>query len=277
MDHLISIWQELPRHIDPVALSIGPLSIKYYSLMYLVAFGITYVLVNRRLAREPFAISPKVLEDLFLWCIIGLLAGARVGYVLFYDPQHYLRRPLDVILPVRFDGGFRFTGISGMSYHGGLLGIIVVAIVFCRRNNLSFWDLADLFCPAIPLGYTFGRLGNFFNGELFGRATTVSWGMYFPLDSVNRLRHPSQLYEAFFEGLFLFAVLWSVRKFRPFPGFSFGLYLICYGTVRFVIEFTREPDSQLGFVAAFLTMGQILCLVMIAAGAVILLRPARSS
>jgi phosphatidylglycerol:prolipoprotein diacylglycerol transferase len=153
-----------------------------------------------------------------------------------------------------------------MSYHGGAIGVLVVSLIFCRRYSIDFWNLADLFCPAVPLGYTFGRIGNFINGELFGRATDVPWGMFFPLDSSLQLRHPSQLYEAFFEGIVLFVLLWSIRKKSPFDGFLFSLYIIGYGVVRFFIEFFREPDGQLGFVLGGLTMGQLLCVLMILAG-----------
>jgi phosphatidylglycerol:prolipoprotein diacylglycerol transferase len=158
-----------------------------------------------------------------------------------------------------------------MSYHGGVIGVILVSILFCRKYRMNFWHLSDLLCPAIPLGYTFGRLGNFINGELYGRVTTVPWGMYFPLDSTHQLRHPSQLYEAFFEGIFLFLILWSLRKTKVFDGFLFCLYLIGYGIVRFFIEFVREPDSQMGFVFSSFTMGQILCVCMILIGVFILI------
>ena len=162
-------------------------------------------------------------------------------------------------------------GISGMSYHGGAIGVLLASIIFCRKHRINFWRFADLFCPAIPLGYTFGRIGNFINGELYGRVTTVPWGMYFPLDPYHRLRHPSQLYEAFFEGIFLFAILWMMRKKKYFDGFLFSLYLIGYGTVRFFIEFFRAADPQVGFVFGMLTMGQVLCLVMVFLGIAVII------
>jgi phosphatidylglycerol:prolipoprotein diacylglycerol transferase len=158
-----------------------------------------------------------------------------------------------------------------MSYHGGVIGVILVSIFFCHKYRINFWNFADLLCPAIPLGYTFGRIGNFINGELYGRVTAVPWGMYFPLDPMHQLRHPSQLYEVFFEGIFLFVILWSLRKMKCFDGFFFSLYLIGYGLVRFFIEFVREPDPQLGFILGPFTMGQILCIFMILGGIFIML------
>jgi phosphatidylglycerol:prolipoprotein diacylglycerol transferase len=196
-----------------------------------------------------------------------VILGGRLGYVLFYNLGYYLQHPLEAILPFEFAGGIRYVGISGMSYHGGVLAVLAASILFCRRRKILFWQFADLICPAIPLGYTFGRIGNFINGELYGRTTDAPWGMVFPLDPQRLLRHPSQLYEAFFEGIVLFALLWLFRRRRPFDGALFALYLIGYGAVRFVIEFFREPDAQLGFVMGPLSMGQLLCLVMIAAGA----------
>jgi phosphatidylglycerol:prolipoprotein diacylglycerol transferase len=157
-----------------------------------------------------------------------------------------------------------------MSYHGGAIGVAAASAYFCIRNKINFWRFADLFSPAIPLGYTFGRIGNFINGELYGRATTVPWGMYFPLDPTRQLRHPSQLYEAFLEGIVLFGLLWLIRKKTRFEGFLLGIYICGYGFVRFIIEFFREPDSQLGFVLGSLSMGQVLCLLMIAFGLAIL-------
>jgi phosphatidylglycerol:prolipoprotein diacylglycerol transferase len=194
------------------------------------------------------------------------MIGARLGYVLFYNLTYYVSHPLEIILPFSFTGGFHYTGIGGMSYHGGLVGIVIASVIFCRKNTLSFWHFSELFIPAIPLGYTCGRIGNFINGELYGRVTTGPWGMYFPLDRTGQLRHPSQLYEAFFEGIFLFLILWSLKKKSMFNGFLFSLYLIGYGFVRFFIEFVRQPDDHLGFIVGPFTMGQILCFAMIFAG-----------
>lgn len=267
MDHLIALWQHLPSHIRPYLFEIGSFQLRFYSLMYIVAFLTTYALIAYRIKKEHYPYSLETIQNAFIWIITGLILGARLGYVVFYNFGYYLHHPLEIILPFDFSNGIRFVGISGMSYHGGALGVLFVAIVFCRRYKLDFWNLADLVCPTIPLGYTFGRIGNFINGELYGRATTVPWGMYFPLDPTHQLRHPSQLYEAFFEGIFLFVVLWSLRKKSPFDGFMLAFYVAGYGLVRFFIEFFREPDEQLGFIIGSLTMGQLLCILMILGGA----------
>jgi phosphatidylglycerol---prolipoprotein diacylglyceryl transferase len=267
MDGFWNWWQHLPQHISPVILQIGSFKLQYYGLMYLVAFAITYGLVLYRLKRENrFDITRQQANDITTVIILGLMIGARLGYVVFYNPGYYLNHPLEIFLPFTFSNGITFTGISGMSYHGGLIGILIALRLYTRRNAIRLRDIADLYIPGIPLGYTFGRLGNFINGELYGRITTAPIGMYFPLAPEKALRHPSQLYEAFFEGIFLFAVLWSFRKVRAPRGAMLAFYLIGYGTVRFFIEFYREPDAHLGFVVGFFTIGQVLCATMIAAG-----------
>ncbi len=260
-------WQYLPEHISPNIFEIGSFQIRYYSLMYIIAFLLTYILVSYRIKREKYNYSTDIIQDFFMWAIIGLIFGARLGYVLFYNFDYYLKFPLEIILPFDFAHGMRYVGISGMSYHGGAIGILISSIIFCRKHQIDFWRFADLICPAIPLGYTFGRIGNFINGELYGRVTSMPWGMYFPLDYSHQLRHPSQLYEALFEGLVLFIILWSIRKKGSFDGFLFALYIIGYGLVRFIIEFYREPDMQLGLIWGIISMGQLLCILMIIAGA----------
>lgn len=276
-DVLVTWWRYLPSRIDPNLLQYGAFQIRYYSLMYLVAFGLTYVLVSYRLRTEGYPYDRETVQDSFLWGIIGLILGARLGYVLFYNPAYYLGHPLEVILPFQCDGGLRFVGISGMSYHGGALGVFAAGLLFCRARKIDFWRYADLICPAIPLGYTFGRIGNFLNGELFGRVTTVPWGMVFPLDPSQQLRHPSQLYEAFFEGIVLFAILWAIRRRSPFDGFLLALYIAGYGTIRFFLEYFREPDEQLGLLWGTVSMGQVLCLAMVLLAAGILVARRRAA
>ena len=266
-----SIWSHIPEHINPVAFCIGPLEIRWYGMMYVVAFFIVYYLVLYRLEKEKFEFTKKVINNFIFWVVLGVLIGGRLGYVLFYGLKYFIANPFRIISPFDFSRGFHYTGIYGMSYHGGLCGAAFACVIFCRRNKINFWRLADLFIPAVPLGYAFGRLGNFINGELYGRVTNVSWGMYFPLDLTRQLRHPSQLYEAFFEGIFLFIILWSLRKVKYFDGFIFSLYLVGYGVLRFFIEFFREPDPQLGFILGPFTMGQIFCFSMVAAGILIFL------
>ncbi len=270
MKSFIDWWQHLPQHLDPVLISIGPLRLHYYGLMYLIAFGLTYWLVSHRLGHEKrFSISLDQAKDLLLVMIVGLLAGARLGYVLFYGLSYYLHHPLEIFLPFRFENGVVFTGFSGMSYHGGLIGVVAATAFYSRKQGISLLEVTDLFVPAVPLGYTFGRLGNFINGELYGRVTRHPIGMYFPLAPGSRLRHPSQLYEAFFEGLFLFLILWRLKKMKAPSGAMLAFYLVGYGTVRFFIEFFRQPDAHLGFILGPLSMGQLLCLGMTAAGVIL--------
>ena len=271
MQEMIQWWQHLPAHIDPVIFEIGSFRLQYYGLMYIVAFAITYVLASYRIRREPhFAIDVDQLQGLMTAMILGLIIGGRLGYVLFYNPSYYLQHPLEIVLPFEFSNGVRFTGITGMSYHGGVIGVVVAALIFVRRQGLDFFHMADLIVPCIPLGYTFGRIGNFINGELYGRVTTHPIGMFFPFAPGPGRRHPSQLYEAFFEGIVLFVVLWAVKGRIAIRGAMLALYLIGYGLVRFFIEYARQPDAHLGFILLRLSMGQILCLAMILAGALLL-------
>ena len=262
-------FAHIPEHLKPVIVSLGVVEIHWYGLMYVVAFLLTYLLALYRIKTEDFKYTKAIISDFMFWAIFGVLVGGRLGYVLFYDPQYFLAEPLRIIFPFSFSGGFHYTGMYGMSYHGGLLGVLFVCVIFCHKHRINFWRFADFFSPIIPLGYTFGRIGNFINGELWGRPTHLPWGMYFPLDTTAQLRHPSQLYEAFFEGLFLFALLWYLRKKRYFDGFLFALYLMGYGVIRFFLEFFREPDPQLGFILGPFTMGQVLCLGMVLVGLII--------
>lgn len=269
MDQLIYFWQHIPENLKPYIVRIGEFEIRYYGLMYIVAFSVVYFLSLYRLKKESFGYSRITLENYFVWAILGLMLGARFGYVFFYNFNYYLAHPLEIILPFSFSNGFHFTGLAGMSYHGGLIGVLLATGIFCYKNKINYLGFADFLVPSIPLGYTFGRLGNFINGELYGRITNVPWGMYFPMDASGQLRHPSQLYEAFFEGVFLFAILWGIRKMKTFNGFFLSLYIIGYGTVRLIIEFVREPDSHIGVFFSYITMGQILSLIMIITGIIL--------
>ena len=277
MQRIIDWWQHLPQHMDPVIVEIGSFRLQYYGLMYIVAFAITYGLAYYRLRRESrFNIDVEQLQGLMTAMILGLIIGARLGYVLFYNLTYYLQHPLEIVMPFEFSNGFRFTGITGMSYHGGLIGVLVAAVIFARKHRLDFFDMADLIVPCIPLGYTFGRLGNFINGELYGRVTTHPIGMFFPLAPGSDRRHPSQLYEAFFEGIFLFVVLWALKTRIATRGAMLALYIMGYGLVRFFIEFARQPDAHLGFIVQSLSMGQLLCLAMILAGGLLLVYQKRT-
>lgn len=273
MESFISAWQQLPSHISPTLFSIGSFQLRFYSLMYIVAFAVVYALFAYRIKRKEIKLTTEIMQDYLVWAMIGVIIGGRFGYALFYNFNYYMSHPLEIVIPFDFSNGIRFVGLSGMSYHGGLIGVILLTFLFCRKYKINPWQFGDWICAAAPLGYMFGRFGNFINGELWGRVTTVPWGMYFPLDATRSLRHPSQLYEALFEGLFLFIVLWLMRKRNPFDGFMMGLYIFGYGLVRFIIEFFREPDAHLGFVLGFNTMGQVLCTLMMMAGiGVIVLR-----
>ena len=264
-------WQHLPDKMSPTIFGIGSFQLRWYGMMYILAFATVYLIVMARYKIEKPRVDKEIAQNWFMYAILGVILGGRVGYVLFYDPGMILSNPLGILLPVDVNNGFRFTGLAGMSFHGGVIGVALLSMLYVRQQEISFLVLADLVVPAIPLGYTFGRLGNFINGELYGRVTSVPWGMYFPDDYTKQLRHPSQLYEAFFEGIVLFALLWAIRKNKKLELLIFPIYLIGYGVVRFFIEFVRQPDTHLGTVLGPFSMGQILCFAMIAAGAGLIL------
>jgi len=240
--------------IDPVIFSIGPLEVRWYGLMYLLGFVAGYFVIRSELRRKG-PIPVEAAEDFLFYLIVGLLVGARIGYALFYNLGSYLSAPWEILAVWH----------GGMSFHGGLVGMVVSGAIFARSRNVSFLELADIGALAAPIGLMLGRMGNFINGELYGRVTTLPWGIVFPSGGPLP-RHPSQLYEALFEGLFLFVLLWCLRKRIRIPGGLVATFLIVYATMRFLIEFVREPDPQLGFIFDGLTMGQILCLAMLVAG-----------
>ncbi|ABL65339.1 prolipoprotein diacylglyceryl transferase [Chlorobium phaeobacteroides] len=272
MHDLLSLWQNLPSQMNPVIFSIGWLTIRWYGTMYLIAFGIVYLLTRYRLSDEKLPFSKPFTGDALTWAMAGVVLGGRLGYILFYGMSDFLADPAGTLLPWSSStGGCSFAGITGMSYHGGVIGVVLALWFFTKSRGKGFFETFDLFIPSLPLGYMFGRLGNFINGELYGRVTEASIGMYFPLAPTYELRHPSQLYEAFFEGIVLFILLWTIRKKSPWQGFLSGIYLFGYGFVRFFIEYFREPDAHLGFIFLNFSMGQILCFVMMIAGIITLL------
>ena len=264
-------WQTLPSKMDPILLSIGSFSIYWYSTMYLVAFGIVYLLCRSKINNKEYTkLTLPEFEDLLSWCFIALIIGARLGYVLFYNFEYYIDNPLEILLPFSIKNGvWKFTGIAGMSYHGGVIGVLIAIWMYARKKVLHLYTVADFLTPAIPLGYFFGRIGNFINGELYGRVTEASIGMYFPNAGDYQLRHPSQLYEAFFEGIVLYFLIKSLRTRFTFLGFNSGLYVFGYAFFRFFIEYVREPDNHLGFILLNLSMGQLLCIAMMFGGVVI--------
>lgn len=242
--------------INPVALSIGPVKVHWYGLMYLVGFSLAWVLAKWRVKHFHLKWTPTQISDLIFYAAMGAVIGGRMGYMLFYNTYELIHDPLAIVKVWQ----------GGMSFHGGLVGVVVSAWLFARHTQKTFWTVADFIIPLVPLGLAAGRIGNFINGELWGRPTTLPWGMVFP-EADGQPRHPSQLYECGLEGLLLFVVIWVyARKPRPKGAIS-AVFLMSYAICRFLIEFFREPDPQLGFLAFdWLTMGQVLSLPMFILG-----------
>jgi phosphatidylglycerol:prolipoprotein diacylglycerol transferase len=279
------------------------LPVRWYGVMYIVAFGIAFFLYQKQVRERNFPIKEDELSGLFFWGILGLVLGARIFSTLVYESSPmYIRQPWKIFWPFQ-DG--QFTGLSGMSYHGGVIGAIVGLVMYSIRHRFDFRETMDMACASIPLGYTAGRIGNFINAELYGRVTTGPFGMIFPdarpfsineswvrevadktgvvvhNGMVNLPRHPSQLYEAFFEGIVLWLIVWFFRNRKPFKGFLIGLYIAGYGLIRFFLEYFREPDAHLGYRITLVktnlppalfsslfnfTTGQVFCFIMIVAG-----------
>jgi phosphatidylglycerol:prolipoprotein diacylglycerol transferase len=245
---------------DPIALQLGPLAVRWYGLMYLAGFVSGLLLGRWRAKRRPdLGWQPREVDDLLFFVVLGVVLGGRVGYVLFYKFADYLEHPLHVF----------YVWEGGMSFHGGFLGVLVAMTWYAWRHQRRWLALTDFIAPLVPPGLGFGRLGNYLNAELWGRSTDVPWAVVFP--NVDDLpRHPSQLYECALEGVVLFTLLWWFsRKPRPVGAVS-ALFLIGYGTMRFGIEYTREPDAFLGLLAAGFSMGQWLSLPMVLAGVVMM-------
>lgn len=259
-------WNLIPQHMSPTAITLFGFPVRWYGLMYLAAFFTCYQVIWHYIRKDKLSITKEQLDGLATWVIAGILIGARLGYVVFYNLGYYVQHPLDAVLPFSFDGGLHFTGISGMSYHGGLIGSILSGSYYIRREKLKYWQTINLTFLSVPLGYTFGRLGNFINGELYGRPTDAAIGMLFPMDKTQLLRHPSQLYEMTFEGVVLFFILVFLRRFAAVKNHTMACYLMGYGVARFCIEFFREPDAHIGLNAIGASRGQILCAVMILSG-----------
>ncbi|MFN3163484.1 MAG: prolipoprotein diacylglyceryl transferase [Pseudohongiellaceae bacterium] len=249
--------------IDPVAISLGPLSIHWYGIMYIIAFAGAWALATYRSTRVAQPWTSEQISDLVFYGALGAVIGGRLGSVFFYNFDRFLQDPLWLLRV--WEGG--------MAFHGGFLGVLVALYLYTRRIGRDFWSTMDFIAPLVPFGLGAGRIGNFIGGELWGRPTDVPWGMVFPHVD-NLARHPSQLYQALLEGVLLFAIVWWFSS-RPRPRLAVsGLFAVCYGAFRFFVEFFRQPDEQLGYLAfGWLTMGQLLSLPMIIAGAVFLYLP----
>ena len=278
---MFSFYQHIPQYLDPIVFSIGSFAIRWYSLMYvagiLTAFFLLHWRIGKGEAPQDFKISNSKTEksgelgitlDILLVGFWGMLFGGRLGYILFYNFPYYLQNPVEALLPVAVSGdGLRITGYYGMSYHGALLGVIASGCIFLKIRKLDFWRVADFVAPAAAGAYFFGRIGNFLNGELWGRETNSFLGMYFGEDFF--LRHPSQLYEAFLEGLVLFLLLWIIRNKGRFDGQVFLVYIVGYAFFRYVSEYFRSPDWQSGLILGIFSTGQLLSLCMLAGGSLL--------
>ena len=248
-------------NINPILVELGPIRVTWYGLMYVFGFFASYLLVRYQMKRKDFGVSKLEVENLYFYLILGLIIGARLGYVLFYDIKMYLKDPLEIFAIWH----------GGMSFHGGLIGVLIVGIFFSWKNKKSFLKIADLFIVTAPIGLGFGRIGNFINGELYGRVTQVPWAMIFPTDKDLLPRHPSQLYESALEGGVLFLILWFLKDKKLPTGGLLAIFLSLYGLFRFFVELFREPDPQLGFILGPFTMGQTLSAFMIAGGIILFL------
>lgn len=250
------------HNLSPVAFTIGNLEMHWYGIMYLIGFALGWILGRYRASKPDSGWTPVEVDDLLTGVMLGVIIGGRLGYVLFYDLPAYIHHPLEILKIWH----------GGMSFHGGLLGALAAFIYFAYTRHRSFWQVSDFVSPLVPQAIMWGRLGNFINGELWGKPTDLPWGMVFA-NSDEIPRHPSQLYEALLEGLILFLILWIYSaKPRP-PGHVSGLFAIGYGVSRILVEFVRVPDAHLGYLAfGWLTMGQVLCLPLIAAGIWLMLR-----
>lgn len=291
-------------NIDPVILPIGPFAISWYSLSYVAGVIIGWIIINKIIdiqlsfpknSPSKLSLTKKNIEDYITWVIIGIIIGGRIGYVFFYNPEKYLNNPIEILK----------TYEGGMSFHGGITGFIIITYLFCKKHKIKFFELTDLCSIVAPIGLFFGRIANFINAELYGKVTTMPWGIIFPY-SDGLPRHPSQLYEAALEGLILFIIMfYSSYKFgilsknyvsnnikinsktpHPLPntdGFKYspgrlsGIFLFFYANFRSVIEFFREPDITVGYIYHIFTMGQLLCLPMILLGLYLFMRPVSTS
>ncbi len=259
-------WNNIYYHFNPIAFNLFGFNIHWYGLMYVTALLVALYTASWIVKKDKLPISKEELDAYFIWVEIGVILGARIGYILFYDPHttYYLTHPWQIFNPFSEDGVF--VGIRGMSYHGALIGFIIGNYLFSIKHKFNPYFLLDISAIAIPAGYFFGRVGNFLNQELFGRETTLPIGI-----NVNGvLRHPSQLYEGVLEGILIFIIIYFYRKRKRFDGELISLYGFLYGVTRFISEFFREPDSQLGFICCgWITMGHFMSIILIFASSIL--------
>jgi len=263
---MLESWQNIYSRFDPIAFHIGQIGVHWYGLMYALALLTAIATAGYIIKKDNSIITKSMLDDYIWWAEIGVILGARLGYILFYDTHTlwYLTHPWQIFNPF-MDGVF--VGISGMSYHGAVIGFIIATILFSKKHKVSFWIFADLAAVSVPLGYIFGRIANFLNQQLIGRVTDVPWGIYVH----GVLRHPSSLYEAFLEGFVIFIILFFYRTRKKFDGELALLYVILYSFMRIVAENFRQPDVQLGFLlgTSWLTMGILISSCFIVLGFVV--------
>ncbi|MGK7869059.1 prolipoprotein diacylglyceryl transferase [Falsiroseomonas sp. E2-1-a20] len=255
--------------IDPVLIEIGPFALRWYALAYIGGIVLGWMLARRLVALAPVAASREQVDDFVTWATLGIILGGRLGYVLFYRPDYYVTAPWEAL----------YVWQGGMSFHGGMLGVVVAALWFCRRQSLAALRFGDRVAPVVPIGLGLGRIANFVNGELWGRVTDVPWAMVFPTGGPDP-RHPSQLYQAAMEGVLLFVllnILVRIPGLRAREGFVTGAFLAGYGLARLVGEFFRQPDAHLGFLFAGATMGQLLSVPMILVGGWLMVRARRAA
>lgn len=270
---MLEWWQNIPATLDPIAFRFGFFSVHWYAVFFLGGFLAALLFALRLVRRGEAPCSEECVLDMFIYIFIGAFLGGRIGYALFYNFNVFWAEPLKIFLPYDFKSGM-WVGISGMSYYGGLIGATLALYWFTRARDLSFWKIADFAAFLAPFATFFGRLGNFFNLELYGRITDQSWGMRFPfVEPMRVLRHPSSLYEAFLEGIMIFILLVFLRKRMPFAGSMACVYLALYAIFRFFAEFFREPDPQLGLffnsLIGGLTLNQIFAFGLFCAAIVI--------
>ena len=241
------------HNIDPVLLDLGPLQIRYYGLFWLIGFVMGYFLLIHLAKRKELSITKDDIADLFLYIVIGTVLGARLFYILVYNLLFYLANPFEMLAVWH----------GGLSFHGGLIGAVAAGFIYYRRKKISFYDIADIVVIPLALGLALGRIGNFINGELYGRITDAPWAVKFP--DAEGFRHPSQIY-ASFKNLIIFFALWSIKDKKLPKGFIFWAFVVMYSALRFIVEFFRQPDEQLGFIIGFLSMGQVLSVIMFSIG-----------